>query len=247
MIDIHCHLLPAIDDGAKTLEESLKIFRSAANAGLSDIILTPHYIKGTEYCFNNKSKDQLIEIMREALRREKIKIKIYSGNEVYIDRELPNLVKKGEVSTLAGSRYLLLELPINSEDNSAGTVIFELKAMGITPIIAHPERYEYFKARPDRVNKYLELGCLLQGDYHSLLGKYGRRAQKTLKTLLKREKVSFLGSDTHKYTQAYRLAEAERAVLKIVKDRAKVEALFLDNPKKIIKNQIIKLGEENDK
>ncbi|MDO4967631.1 MAG: hypothetical protein Q4E70_02605 [Candidatus Saccharibacteria bacterium] len=247
MIDIHCHLLPAIDDGAKTLEESLKIFRNAANAGLSDIILTPHYIKGTEYCFNNKSKDQLIEVMREALRREKIKIKIYSGNEVYIDRELPELVKKGEVATLAGSRYLLLELPINSEDNSAGEVVFNLKSMGITPIIAHPERYEYFKARPDRVKRYLELGCLLQGDYHSLLGKYGRRSQKALKVFLKRGQISFLGSDTHRYTQDYRLAEAERAVLKIVKDREKVEELFLENPKKVIKNQIIKLGEKNGK
>ena len=241
MIDIHCHLLPAIDDGEKTLEGSLKIFRNAANAGISQIILTPHYIKGTDYCFDNDSKDKIIEIVKEALRREKLKIKIYTGNEAYIDRELPELVEKGEVATLANSRYLLLELPINSEDNSAGDVIFRLKSMGITPIIAHPERYEYFKARPDRVKHYLDLGCLMQGDYHSLLGKYGKRARKTLKILIKRGQISFLGSDTHKYTQDYRLAEAERVVLKITKDRGKLEELFYKNPEKVIKNKEVKL------
>lgn len=241
MIDIHCHLMPAVDDGAKTLEDSLKIFRSATNAGITDIILTPHYIKGTDYEFNNRSKNQIIEILKEALRRENIKIKIYTGNEVYIDQKLPEMIKKGKVATLANSRYLLLELPINSEDNSAGNVIFELKSMGITPIIAHPERYEYIKAHPERVKRYLELGCLLQGDYHSLFGKYGRKAQKTLKMLIKRGQISFLASDTHKASQAYRLAEAEKVALRLTKSREKTEDLFYKNPMKIIKDKEVKL------
>lgn len=238
MIDVHCHIMPCVDDGSKNLNESLVIFRKAFESGVTDIVLTPHYIKDTKYSLGNVAKFRITAVLREALRRENLPINLHYGNEVYIDPELPELIARGEVATLADSRYLLLELPVVSEDNSALDLIFRLKSMGITPIIAHPERYNYFQDRPERVERYLELGCLLQADYQSLLGKYGKKAKKTLKTLLKQDKISLLASDIHHKHHNYRLKPAESKVKRIVGAK-RAEELFVKNPAKVIKNELI--------
>ena len=239
MIDIHCHHMPGVDDGSKDLNETLAMFENAVTSGVTDMILTPHYIKGTKYSLNNDAKGKITDILREALKRADIDLNIHFGNEAYIDDRLPEMIAAGEVSTLAGSRYILLELPVAAEDNNAGNIIFRLRSNSITPIIAHPERYIYFQKHPEKVMKYIELGCLLQGNYMSLFGKYGRKAKNTLKTLLRNDVISFLGSDIHHEQNEYHLPEAQKAVLKIVKSEKKVQELFIDNPDKVIKNQLI--------
>ena len=240
MIDIHCHLMPGVDDGSKDLDETLAMFENAYTSGITSVILTPHYIKGTKYNLKNSAKRQVTEILREALRRSDIDINVYYGNEVYIDDKLPEMIESGEVATLANSRYILVELPVNAEDKNAGNVFFRLRSNGITPIIAHPERYIYFQKHPEKVMEYIKLGCLLQGNYMSLLGKYGKKAGKTLKLFLKNDLISFLGSDIHHAHNEYHLPEAEKAVLKIVKSEDKVQKLFIDNPEAIIKGKSIK-------
>jgi protein-tyrosine phosphatase len=240
MIDIHCHLMPSVDDGAKDLEETLAMFENAYTSGVTDIILTPHYIKGTKYTINNAQKKKITNILREALRRTDMDINIYFGNEVYIDSELPELIKKGEVSTLADSRYVLVELPVHAIDNNAGNVFFQLRSEGYIPIIAHPERYEYFQKHPEKVMDYVKLGCLLQGNYMSLLGKYGKKAEKTLKILLKNNVIKFLCSDIHHSYNDYHLPEAQKRVLKIVKDEDVVNKLFIENPENVINDKIIR-------
>lgn len=237
MIDIHCHVMPEVDDGSKSLKETIKMFKNAKRSGITDMILTPHYIRETKYCFNNDTKERLLEILQEAIRREELDLNIYLGNEAYIDMELPELVESGEVATLAGSQYLLIELPVGFEDKSAGDVIFNLKKMGITPIIAHPERYEYIQERPGEIIKYLDLGCLLQGDYLSLFGKYGKKAAKTLKLLLKNDKITFLASDIHHEYHDYKLKDAQKKVKHIVRSKEKVEELFTKNSQKILNNE----------
>ena len=108
MIDIHCHLMPSVDDGSKDLDESLSMFENAITSGVTDIILTPHYIKGTKYSIKNEGKAKITEILREALRRAGMDVNIYYGNEVYIDDRLPELIASGEVATLATPRTLYL-------------------------------------------------------------------------------------------------------------------------------------------
>lgn len=240
MIDIHCHLMPSVDDGAKDLEETLAMFENAYTSGVTDIILTPHYIKGTKYTINNAQKKKITSILREALRRTDMDINIYFGNEAYINNDLPELIKSGEVSTLADSRYILVELPVHAMDNNAGNVFFQLRSNGYVPIIAHPERYEYFQKHPEKVMDYVKLGCLLQGNYMSLLGKYGKKAQKTLKILLKNNVIKFLCSDIHHSYNDYHLPEAQKRVLKIVKDEDIVNKLFIENPESVINDKIIR-------
>ena len=240
MIDLHCHLMPGVDDGSKNLEESLEMFENAVTSGVTDVVLTPHYIKGTKYCLKNEAKAKITSILREALRRAEIDVNIHFGNEVYIDSKLPEIIKSGEIATLANSRYLLVELPVNAEDKNAGNIFFNLKSEGITPIIAHPERYVYFQKHPEKVLEYTKLGCLLQGNYMSILGKYGNRAKKTLKTLLKNDTITFLASDIHHAKSDYHLPEAEKKVLKLVKSKEKLNKLFIENPEKVLKDEPIK-------
>ena len=240
MIDIHCHLMPSVDDGAKDLEETLAMFENAYTSGVTDIILTPHYIKGTKYEINNEQKEKITNILREALRRTDMDINIYYGNEVYIDNDLVNMIKDKKVATLANSRYVLVELPVNSMDNNAGNVFFNLRSNGYIPIIAHPERYVYFQKHPEKVMDYIKLGCLLQGDYMSLLGKYGKKAKKTLKILLKNGVIKFLSSDIHHSYNDYHIPEAEKRTLKIVKDESIVNKLFVENPENVINDKIIR-------
>ena len=240
MIDIHCHLMPSVDDGAKDLEETLAMFENAYTSGVTDIILTPHYIKGTKYEINNEQKEKITNILREALRRTDMDINIYYGNEVYIDNDLVDMIKDRKVATLANSRYVLVELPVNSMDNNAGNVFFNLRSNGYIPIIAHPERYVYFQKHPEKVMDYIKLGCLLQGDYMSLLGKYGKKAEKTLKILLKNGVIKFMSSDIHHSYNDYHIPEAEKRTLKIVKDENIVNKLFVENSESVINDKIIR-------
>jgi protein-tyrosine phosphatase len=239
MIDIHCHLMPGVDDGSRDLDESLAMFENAYTSGVTSVVLTPHYIKDTKYNYKNSAKQGSVEILREALRRTDVNIEVYYGNEAYLDDELPELIEKGEVSTLANSRYLLVELPVNAENKNAGNILFRLKSNGITPIIAHPERYIYIQQHPEKVKDFLKIGCLLQGNYMSLFGKYGKKAKKTLKILLKEGYISFLCSDIHHKTNEYLLPEAEKKVQKILKNDSEVQKLFIENAEAVIKNEVI--------
>lgn len=239
MIDLHCHILPSIDDGSKTIKESLEILRHAAEAGITDAVLTPHYIRDSKYNCDNARKAELLAELKAAAAAAEIPINLYLGNEIYIDHDLLNLLGSGEVSTLANSRYLLVELPVLTEDQAAGDTLFKLITSGFTPIIAHPERYQYVQKNPAYVDTFIEIGCLFQGDYQSLLGKYGRAAKKSLEKLIKAGKITFLASDTHHSTDDYNLRKAIRHTCGLVKTAAECEALFETNPQKVLNNKTI--------
>ena len=239
MIDLHCHILPGIDDGSKNLAESLKILRHAAEAGVTTAILTPHYVRDSKYNCNNARKNQLLEILKIAVQDAEIPIDLHLGNEVYLDQNLLDLLSSGEIATLANSRYLLIELPVLTEDQTARDTLFKLITSGFTPIIAHPERYAYVQKDPHYLDAFIELGCLFQGDYQSLLGKYGRAAKKSLAQLIKAGTITFLASDTHHSSDDYNLRKAIRRTCGLVKTAREAEALFETNPRKVLENATI--------
>ena len=245
MIDIHCHILPGIDDGAKTFEDSLAMLKQAEEAGITDIILTPHYMKGTVYNADNTKKWGLYIELEKKAQEAGIKINMYLGNEIYIDEKLLEMMagyngEKSElmyeVSTLNSTKYVLVEFPVRTEDKSAKAVLFELVRKGFVPVIAHPERYIYVQEQPELINDYLGMGCVFQGDYLALVGKYGVRAQKTLKKLINEDKIFCLASDLHR-PEGYKLDLAKKKLLKIVKYPSKVTELFETNPLRIIRGK----------
>lgn len=244
MIDLHCHIMPGIDDGAKDLHTSLAILNKARLAGITDVVLTPHFIKDSIYNFANTPKSQILDILRIAVKNAGIKINLHLGNEVFLDPKLVELLKSGQVATLAGSKYVLIELPVRAEDAHAKDILFSVINNGYTPVIAHPERYLYFQNDPGKIQEYIDLGCLMQGDYQSLHGRYGKHAKSALKTYLKRGQIHFLASDIHKSTTDYNLAETRRKLLKILRSEEKVATLLEGNPHRVLLNQPVIREEE---
>ena len=245
MTDVHCHILPGIDDGAKSFDESLVLLRKAEAAGITDIILTPHYIRGSVYNADNVRKWELFTHLRELAAAAGLSVRLYLGNEIYIDGRVPGMLGKYtgdagsaedlyELSTLNSTKYVLVEFPVQMEDKSAKDTLFSLVSKGLVPVIAHPERYYYVQNDPSKVDEWLAMGCLLQGDYLALTGKYGKLAEKTLKKLLFADKIFCLASDVHHGTDEYNLEAARKKLLRVVREPLKMEQLLEGNPRRIL-------------
>ena len=240
MKDMHNHILFSIDDGSKNIESSIEMLKKAQENGIDEMILTPHYILNSKYNANNELKNKLLDELKERCEVEGINIKLHIGNEVWADEGIPELIKKGEISTLNNSRYLLIEFPLHNEDKRAQQIIFEIVSHNYIPIIAHPERYDYLKDDPDKIKEYLRLGALLQGNYLSLFGKYGRRSKKVLKYYIKNNWITFFGSDIHRPTDDFKSKKFEKKLWRLVKkDKNKFDDLFYKNINRIINNEEI--------
>ena len=144
MIDIHSHIIPNIDDGAQSVKETFEIFREAQKKGFTDIILTPHYIK-EYYVTNTYIRKFWVKSIQETLNKLQIPIKVYVGNEIYISEDMDKLIYEKQVSCLNDSKYVLFELPMNSEIKYLDEIIFKIFNIDKVQIIAHPERYSFVK------------------------------------------------------------------------------------------------------
>lgn len=211
MIDIHCHLLPGIDDGPQTLEEALTLARAAVADGISHAVLTPHVFPGR---FNNLRSSIELEFQRfEAfLRVKQVPLKLSFAGEVRLDGEVPGLALRGEIPFLGeceGFRTMLLELPDAQIPLGAMTLVRHLLSQGIRPVIAHPERNKAVMERPERMGAFIDAGCALQLTAGSLLGQFGSRAGAAADFLLNEGWVSAVASDAHNMLgRRHRMREA---------------------------------------
>ncbi len=157
--------------------------------------------------------------------------------EIYISNQIEELMQKNKLLTLANSRYMLIELPIASNVQYLDYVIYYLEAKGIKTIIAHPERYKCVQKDPSIVEEYIEKGCLMQCNYGSIVNLYGNEAEKTIKTLLKKNQVHFLGSDVHREKGTYLIIPETIKKIKKIVGESKLQELTTINPQKILKNE----------
>lgn len=240
MIDIHCHLLFNIDDGSKSIEESISILKSLKELGYSDIIITPHYIKDSKYNSSKKNNTKLLNKLKEEIEKENIKINIYLGNEIYIDDDIIGLLNKNEISSLNDSDYLLIELPMSGEYENYVEIFSDLINNNKKVILAHPERYLSFQEDFNKIYELESIGVLFQSNIESIIGKYGKGAKKMIKKLLKNKKISFLATDIHHIKHDY--DDYNKAFKKILKyiSEDELNRLIIKNPKKVLENKKIK-------
>lgn len=236
MIDIHSHIIPNVDDGARSVEETFNILKEAQEAGFTDVILTSHFLLN----YYETNAQELIfwkEKLQEVLKKQGTKINLHSGMEIYITNQMEELLENKKILTLANSRYMLIELPLATNVKYFDYVVYYLEAKGIKPVIAHPERYKCVQKDPDIVEEYIEKGCLIQCNYGSIVNLYGREAEKTIKTLLKKNQVHFLGSDVHRENGTYLIIlDAIKKIRKIIGEN-KINEITTINPKKILQNE----------
>lgn len=243
MIDIHSHVLYGIDDGAKTLEESVAIVKQMESLGFTKMLVTPHYMENTPYVADNKKKKEIIKEIKENLKEENCQVELYLGNEVYIFEDIIEKIKSQAIFTLNQTNYILVELPLLEHMHADLDILFELVASGVHVVLAHPERYVLFQKDPKLIEKYTDMGILLQGNYESLVGKYGKKAEKLMKEWLKEHKYFTLSSDVHKKNSNFfgQFPKVHKKLMKLV-DQTYLKALQVENPQKILDG----VYEEND-
>ena len=198
--DIHSHLLPGIDDGVQTLEESLDVIQGFYDLGYRKLITTPHimgdFYKNTPTIINSK-----LEEVRKALKENQIDIDIHAAAEYYLDEQFLTLIDSDIPLLTFGENYVLFETSFISKPLYLKEAIFKLQTQGYRPVLAHPERYLYLQDDDSLVQDLLDSGVLFQLNLNSVDGYYSRAVQKMAKTLIKNDKITFVGSDCHNLKQ----------------------------------------------
>ena len=197
MIDIHSHILPGVDDGAADLDASVKLVRELASAGVTDIIATPHYVDETNYVSEVSANSKILKKLKTRLKKEKINVGIFLGNEIYISNRILGLLTDEAIAPLADSKYLLVELPLSGEFPSYYDVLLELIREGYKVILAHPERYATFQKDFDLVLGLHDMGVLMQCNIGSFVGHYGKAARKVAEKLAKNDMIFAVATDIH--------------------------------------------------
>ncbi len=244
MIDIHCHILPGLDDGAADLEQALEMARIAQADGTTVIIATPHAFDG----FYNASREEILcatEKLNRELRLQGLNLRLLPGADTYVDFYIRNWqpdepIPLAEAMTLNDAgRFMLLELPAYRVPDLAKLemVIRTLRKQGVTPIISHPERNLDIQVHLSKLTRLIDAGALAQITASSLVGEFGRTTRRFAQKLLKSGLVHFLATDAHGIgSREPRLTPGFEAAVKLI-GTENARKLVLDNPQAILDNR----------
>jgi protein-tyrosine phosphatase len=242
MIDVHSHILPGIDDGARDLEEALEMARLAVADGIRVMVATPHLFKHKSVDPDAINEKKVIlehlNAFRDKLAQEGIGLEILPGCDVPLSVEALSLLEADRVLTVNdGKRYLLLELPHFSIPPSLEDICFRLQSWGLTPIITHPERHPLILERPERLERLVDLGCLAQLTAGSLTGAFGRQVARVSRQLVKKGYIHLLASDAHNTRgRPPILSKAVRELARLIgPEEARI--MVSQNPEKVIKGE----------
>jgi protein-tyrosine phosphatase len=238
MIDLHCHILPGVDDGAKSLEEAVEMAQIAEDEGIERIVATPHLFREN---FLNEDLGIIEEKRKElsgALEASNIHLELLSGAEVHIAHNLMEEIRKNRnYLVINRSSYMFVEFPSRHVFSGVKELFFELMSEGIIPIIAHPERNSVFVRNPSFLYELIQMGSLAQANSGSLSGIYGREAEQAVCRFLEMNLIHFIGSDGHNTDAlAPRLLEARERVERIIGEEGAV-ALVKENPGAVLEDR----------
>ena len=238
MIDIHSHILSNVDDGAKSIAESIDMVKLYLDIGIKKVIATPHYIEG---CKNSSKEENIIalERLREAIYQEGLDFEVYLGNEIYITMDIFTFLEKKKVATLNDSRYILLEFPMFDMPIFVENLIYNLLLKGYVPVIAHPERNKKIIDDPNILYNLINKGALAQLNLPSLEGKYGDKVRITVEILLKYNMIHFIGTDAHSKNERSPRVKDGLNILKDLVDNKAFEEITYTNPSKVIEDKEI--------
>jgi len=194
--DFHSHLLPDLDDGVESYDESIEIIQGLSDLGYNKIITTPHVMSDF---YNNSSKDILdkCDELKSILLTKNISVEIEAAAEYYLDEQLLDAVDKPERLLTFGGNYLLFETSFMNKPMYINEFIFKAKSQGYNPILAHPERYAYLQKDDEAIEDLINRGVLLQININSISGYYSKMVKNTTQKLIDNKQVHFLGSDCH--------------------------------------------------
>ncbi|HKM43045.1 MAG TPA: CpsB/CapC family capsule biosynthesis tyrosine phosphatase [Limnochordia bacterium] len=230
MIDLHTHILPGVDDGSSNLSMSLAMGHFAEDGGITTLAATPHFHEIPDW---SRIKAKVEELKKEFVKAQ-IPVEIVPGAELLMDMGLLDMAA-AEIPTYADNgRFCLIEFPMHQLPMYAEQVLFDLQTKGITPIIAHPERYGAVVENPNLAIGWIRQGCLIQMNSGSLLGRFGSTIKQTAEIMLKCNMVQMVASDGHgSERRRLNLPEAFEALVAIVGEST-AQNLVKTNPRGII-------------
>lgn len=196
-VDIHCHIMPGVDDGARDMAMAVKMLWQAAEEGIGKMILTPHQ-KPEHRCVTAKGIQKRMLLLQEEMKRLNIPIQLYPGAELFYCHGIRELLEAGRVCTLADSHYVLVEFMPEESWKYIRNGIYDLLNGGYWPVLAHVERYSQVIGELERVRELIEMGAYIQMNAGSITGAWGLSVKRNCMKLLSRELVHFIGTDAHR-------------------------------------------------
>jgi protein-tyrosine phosphatase len=235
VVDIHSHIMPEIDDGARTLEEALEMARIAAADGIEYIVSTPHMFNGLS---GNPEPSEIVE--RVAALNEAIGesgVKILPGNEVHVSHEIAEQARTNRVTKINQRNYMLVEFPQLTVPVGADELFYQLLLQGVRPILVHPERNGQIQNHPSIVARFVERGVLIQVTAMSVTGEFGPAAKTCADALLRHDCVHFLATDAHRTKSRPPILSRGRDAAALIVGEAKAAALVDANPRAVINGE----------
>jgi protein-tyrosine phosphatase len=245
MIDIHCHILPGIDDGARTLEDSIEMAKAAVAQGIHTIVATPHHRNNQ---FDNFYSDILIQVdkLNRSLQKENIPLEILPGQETRIYGDLAEgLATKEILPVNLDTPYILVELPTSTVPKFTSKLLYDLQVDGIIPIIVHPERNSELLAKPEKLYELVKNGALTQVTAASLVGKFGKKIKTFSHEIIQSNLTHFIASDAHNvHNRDFQMQEA----IQDVEEMYGLDLIhsYLENAERVIKGENV-IGEIPDR
>ena len=240
MIDIHCHILYGLDDGAQNWEESIEMAKIAEEEGIEKIVATPHLFRGNIIFKDFGIIEEKRKELSQALKENNIDLEILTGAEVHISHNLIDEIKRNRKNLVLGqSSYMLVEFPADHIFSGVKNLFFELMSEGITPIIAHPERNSVFIHNPSLLYELIQMGGIAQANSGSFTGLYGRRVEEAVLHFLELNLIHFIASDGHnpRSSAPWLLEALSKAEAKKGKENAYM--LVNDNPRAVLSDEEI--------
>lgn len=195
-VDMHSHFIPGIDDGAKTIEDSLALLSAMQELGYRKVITTPH-IMADGYKNTPEIIKAGLEKVRQAVKQVNLQIEIEAGAEYYFDFDFEKKIKERSLLTFGSKNYVLWEVPFINPPDNMNQLIFDMTTMGYTPVLAHVERYGFWQHNFEKYEELINRGVLLQMNINSITGHYSIPTRKAAQWLIDKDMISFVGSDCH--------------------------------------------------
>lgn len=238
MYDIHCHIIPGVDDGADSLSEMVEMLNIAVSNRTKGIICTPHC--NIPKAFTNYWDEKLENYFKAAVeeaRKRNIPVELYRGQEIFLAGDFIEYLRNKELITLNDSQYILVELYPFEKEFNAYKKLAALVAEGYKPIVAHPERYEFVVENEEAIGNIKDIGCLIQVNKGSLKGRFGKTVMMAAHNMLDNRSADFVASDAHSpYRRTPSLTDVHEAIsMEYSADYA--DFLLKENPYNIINNK----------
>jgi protein-tyrosine phosphatase len=234
MIDIHHHCLPGVDDGPRTMAESVDLCRMAADEGIETIVATPHVLRGR---WQNTSRAELAGILDDLRAAVGDRPRILPGSEYFFGHDMDEMLRTESILPLAGGRYVLVEFSSHTVPPLVRDPLYRVQLSGWMPVIAHPERNIVFQSKPEFLASLIRIGVKTQVTTGSVMGDFGPEAQAAAIDWLQRGWVHVMATDAHNLTKRQpRFRAARERVASLVGEEI-AQALFVDNPKSIVESR----------